>query len=379
MPPSPHRTRTSTLAARRGLRLMHIRLLCSIVRNLGAAPDAVLAAAALPPLADLDVGDRINLAQSVALFEAIDDAVGGDRLVANLAGHLDLSVFGEVALVAGTAPNAGAALKAVTRFAPLYSGLVKLAFHETGAGATLDFESMVPAGRARDLVQGCNVVTIKRLLENCCGVGVAIGAIGLRLPRGGNSWAGTVSGLCIVNDTACMPGTMVLDIPRAILDQPCVAADPVLHSLALHACEAKLRQLPGSGLLGQVLSVLDALGLEQAGIRQVAQQLAMSPRTLMRHLAAAGTSFNELVDVRRRDKALWMLHHTDYCIDRIATELGFCGAKNFSRTFRRWYGETPSRRRKLAAPEEYLAGPEVPQSTAHALPSAPFSSSNSAQ
>ncbi len=104
----------------------------------------------------------------------------------------------------------------------------------------------------------------------------------------------------------------------------------------------------------QVGKVLETMGLEQAGLRPVADRLAMSTRTLERRLAAQGLTFNGLVDAHRRERALWLLRNTDFCMDQIANELGFSGAKNFSRTFRRWYGATPSRMRKTPAPAPLL-------------------------
>lgn len=104
----------------------------------------------------------------------------------------------------------------------------------------------------------------------------------------------------------------------------------------------------------QVTAALELLGLAQAGLHPVAARLAMSARTLERRLAARGLSFQRLVDGQRRARALWLLHNTDLCIDQIAIELGFGGAKNFSRTFRRWYGGTPSRMRATPPPAPLL-------------------------
>jgi AraC-like DNA-binding protein len=110
-----------------------------------------------------------------------------------------------------------------------------------------------------------------------------------------------------------------------------------------------------AGDLGrQVSTVLDAMGLERAGLRPVASQLAMSTRTLERRLAAQGLTFNGLVDACRRERALCLLRDTELSMEQVATELGFSGAKNFSRTFRRWYGVTPSRMRKMPAPAALL-------------------------
>ena len=120
---------------------------------------------------------------------------------------------------------------------------------------------------------------------------------------------------------------------------------------------------PHSDLAKLVNAVLDAKGLEQVGLRPMAQELAMSTRTLERKLAAQGLTFNGLVDAYRRDKALWLLRNTESSMDQIATELGFCGAKNFSRTFRRWYGSTPSRMRKSVLPASLLYQGAVYQGT----------------
>ncbi len=104
----------------------------------------------------------------------------------------------------------------------------------------------------------------------------------------------------------------------------------------------------------QVMAALELMGLAQAGLQPVASRLAMSARTLERRLAIQGLSFQRLVDGQRRARALWLLRNTDLCIDQIAIELGFSGAKNFSRTFRRWYGGTPSQLRATPSPAPLL-------------------------
>jgi transcriptional regulator GlxA family with amidase domain len=128
------------------------------------------------------------------------------------------------------------------------------------------------------------------------------------------------------------------DLPANIVSYDVQAAAPV-----------------ATGELGrQVSTVLETMGLEQAALRPVAAQLAMSTRTLERRLAAQGLTFAGLVDAHRRERALCLLRQTDLSMEQVATELGFSGAKNFSRTFRRWYGVTPSRMRKMPVPAALL-------------------------
>ena len=72
-----------------------------------------------------------------------------------------------------------------------------------------------------------------------------------------------------------------------------------------------------------------------------ARGLNVSPRTLIRQLAAEGTSFQRIHDGVRRDVAIRELVHSERSIDAIARQVGFSSGTNFHRAFRRWTGATP--------------------------------------
>lgn len=76
----------------------------------------------------------------------------------------------------------------------------------------------------------------------------------------------------------------------------------------------------------------------------VAAELHVDVRTLRRHLAAEGTSYRTLVDEVRHQRALELLVH-DVPVAEVAAELGYSETATFSRSFRRWEGVQPSRRR----------------------------------
>ena len=82
----------------------------------------------------------------------------------------------------------------------------------------------------------------------------------------------------------------------------------------------------------------------------LAADFAMSPRTLIRRLKAEGTRYQALQDELRQQRALWYLQHTRDPVEAIAARLGYEDTSNFSRTFRRWFGVTPSDVRAGAAP-----------------------------
>lgn len=96
---------------------------------------------------------------------------------------------------------------------------------------------------------------------------------------------------------------------------------------------------------------LGAVGWENANLTQAARVLHMTPRTLIRKLAADGTSFQAIKDALRRDIAIRHLQTGERSIEAIAHDVGFSSAANFHRAFQRWTGNTPSAYRRRKPPE----------------------------
>jgi AraC-like DNA-binding protein len=83
-------------------------------------------------------------------------------------------------------------------------------------------------------------------------------------------------------------------------------------------------------------------------IRVAAEVAGLSPRTLQRRLAKAGTSYSELVaDVRLRMAKQW-LAGSSMSIAEIAASLGYREASNFARGFRSRTGLSPTAYREIA-------------------------------
>ena len=74
----------------------------------------------------------------------------------------------------------------------------------------------------------------------------------------------------------------------------------------------------------------------------VAQQMAMTERSMQRKLAADGTSYLEIRDSIRKDLAAQWRLNRKLAPSEIAYRLGFADTSSFYRAWRRWYGSTPS-------------------------------------
>ncbi len=77
----------------------------------------------------------------------------------------------------------------------------------------------------------------------------------------------------------------------------------------------------------------------------IAAELHISVRTLQRRVESEGTSYSEILDRVRREKALELIE-TDLPLREIAVRCGLSSPRSLIRAFRRWTGSTPSEHRK---------------------------------
>ena len=96
--------------------------------------------------------------------------------------------------------------------------------------------------------------------------------------------------------------------------------------------------------------IADGLCDRNFGITGLSAALCMTPRTLQRHLTAAGQTFSGLRDQVRKDRAMAMLSHTDLPIGEISYRLGFTEVSSFYRSFRQWTELAPGAYRRKSRP-----------------------------
>lgn len=76
-------------------------------------------------------------------------------------------------------------------------------------------------------------------------------------------------------------------------------------------------------------------------VAEVAESLAMNVRTLQRHLAAWGVTFEQLLDDLLFHYAMIELREAGRSVTDVAFDLGYSDSAHFARAFRRWTGCTP--------------------------------------
>jgi len=132
-------------------------------------------------------------------------------------------------------------------------------------------------------------------------------------------------------------------LSRETCQLPLRRRDPALGSLLQRQADEAIARLPP--VQGVALDVRRALASRVGGgdtrIQTIARTLATSARSLQRRLAAAGVSYQQLLDLARKDAAERYLTHSPLSIGEVAYVLGYSEPAAFNRAFRRWHKETP--------------------------------------
>ena len=77
-------------------------------------------------------------------------------------------------------------------------------------------------------------------------------------------------------------------------------------------------------------------------LEQVAEAMHVTPRTLMRKLGRENTAYKQILESLRREYAEQLLRDARLNVADVAEILGYREAANFTRAFKRWYGESPA-------------------------------------
>lgn len=124
------------------------------------------------------------------------------------------------------------------------------------------------------------------------------------------------------------------------LSTPTHGGNPEVRELCIRHCRQLLREINRGGeLSARLRAALRARG-SIPSLEEAAASLAMSPRSLRRHLRNEQTSFQKVLDEFRCDLAQEYLRAGMMPTKEVAYLLGFSHADSFRRAFKAWTGQT---------------------------------------
>jgi len=136
-------------------------------------------------------------------------------------------------------------------------------------------------------------------------------------------------------------------IPEHDLNTPLQTTNPAGHTIFLQQCNEMLRDLNRvENFSAMVRRALIRSGGKFPAIKQVAQQLNVSERTLRRRLSNESASFRTICDEVRNVLACQYLSDTQLTVTDIAELLDYSETVSFRRAFVRWNGMTPQAYRR---------------------------------
>lgn len=323
-----------------GLAARAVRPVLEGLKALGADVPSLLREAGMAPLpADLDA--PVPHGSMMALWDAaarIDPAVG-----LHVAAAAPLSAFDVHAYALFSSPTLGDAYRRASRYQRLVHDVTELTLDE-GDPAVL--RHALPGGRP----------VARQAAEFLLAVYVRLGRVAV-----GRDWspvevrfahAAPASGAELrrffASPVRFDAGENAIFLSSALLDTPSVRADPALLAiLDRYAADLLAKRPEDASTSGRVRAHLrDALANGDPSSFGAARALGTSVRTLGRRLAAEGTTFGDVLDRFRRERAVALLADDRNGVAEVAFLLGFAELSSFYRAFRRWTGSTPAVYRK---------------------------------
>lgn len=324
----------------------YARYLVELVARWNVPPGKLLEGLPISLATLSDPEARMGVDEVEWLTARARELTGEEGLGVYLALQIPISAHGYIGFAAMSARTVGEAIELAVQYAPSRTGVFGLRLEVSGHKAALILEEYFDLRSARDLVVFALLGSIARVGRTLSGREQQ-GSLEFAFPE--PSYFRRLSRMIPVSVRFAQPQNRIV-FDREELEAPLPTHDPVALQLAREQCERELSRYGAAGAF--LLRVRGAIpkrdGVCKLG--EVARRLHVSERTLKRRLAAAGTSYFELVDEFRQTRAKQLLRDRSLSVDEIAGRLGYCDAAGFTRAFRRWTGTTPAAFRRALDP-----------------------------
>lgn len=252
--------------------------------------------------------------------------------------QMRVSSLGHLGFAAMTSATIRDALETGARYAPTVTSALGIRLRVDGDIAAVVIEERAALGPARDMIVLWLLVGIWRMGEALTGVRLK-GSVDFTFEE--PAYFERFKPLLAGTARFARPVSQLL-FGASQLDLPLVFHDPSAVQLALKQCERQLDELGYHQRTSSSVRRLIELEARFQSLDETARMLHVSPRTLKRKLKSEGTSYSELVDEARREKALLLIHSPRLSLEAIAERVGYADLSNFTRAFRRWTGVTPA-------------------------------------
>jgi AraC-like DNA-binding protein len=327
--------------------LHHPRVLVETAEAQGAERHALLDGTNITEAMLASPDARISYVQFGALVRNALALTGNSGLGIDVGKRLHLPALGMVGLAIMSTSSMGEALDAGLRHYKRIAPTFDLSIEVEGASARFVVRESVPTAPYQAFATETLLVAYALQARALLGKPLPVRRVQLAYPR--PSHAERYKEIYDVPYTFDAATTWV-ELDAAFLAERLAYGDPASAKLAeQYFAEHPLPAHESDGLVLQVRRRILAARGKVPEVAQIARELQTSERSLRRGLSELGTSYQELLDEARRERALEWTRSTSTPFDQLASQLGFSDVRSFRRAFKRWTGRTPSELRDEAA------------------------------
>jgi len=293
---------------------------------------------------DLDIvdvpGRRVDAEKLAIVIAGIWDALK-DEAMGLSASRIPPGSFYMMGKLTIHEPNLRKALEQLIRFYEMVTQAFTMNLRTEGDRALLTFEVNSPEMDEERLLAEIHLMTIHRYSSWLIAENIPINTAFFSYPRPPQ----------VKEYTILFPGEHVFDAPcmglsfsKKFLDCEVVQNIGTMK-MFMQRCPVELFLQPEGdfSLTSEVRALL--LTHVQDGfptVRDMAQYLHLTRRTLMRKLKEEGTAFQQIKDLVRRDRAIYFLTNRTIAVSEIAEKVGFSDPSVFARAFKSWTGLSPT-------------------------------------
>jgi AraC-like DNA-binding protein len=324
------------------------RAVLEACRRLGVDADAVMARAGIARAEIDDPDARLSGVQADAVWREAFAVAGDPQLALHAAEALQFGAYRVLDYLGTTGPTLGEGLRRVAEYFPLVDPRGVLRVQERAEGSALVFATRAGTPLPRPAQEYTLTVLFLRA-RHASEAAWHPATVEFAFPRPPDASEHTrIFGVPPRFDAR----DAALVLPGEVWNRPTRARDPGLFAVLDDHARTMLSRAP-SAEDDLVARVRAAIATELTGrapsLPSVARRLGTSARSLQRRLENERTSFAQVVDHVRRERAEVALQAPDVAIGEVSWLLGFSDQSAFARAFRRWTGQSPARWRRARA------------------------------
>ena len=252
-----------------------------------------------------------------------------------------LMCFGPLGMAALASGTLGAGLRYMSRFRALTYSLIEYRLVEENGTvvAIIADDSAVPED-LRDFSIERGIASATQVVRD---MHPGIDAIkGVRL-----AYDATHGRELIVDMIGCpveysMPNNLIVLDPKCS-EARLPMANPLFADFFARDCARLIDNADVSdAVTARLIDLLVHCSHQYPSAAEAAATLGLSERTLFRRLASQNTTFGQVLDQVRDQRAQYLLSNTALTVEQLADALGYRETASFSRAFKRWTGVSPN-------------------------------------